>query len=416
MDPQQATKWSAVLCVLGVVSCGAKVVFDEPDGSSAATGGGGAGVGGAAPDGGAPPDVGGFGGQGGQPDPGPACGSLAWVGEPILLPRLFNPGLPQLAALHDGSVGVLYKDTDVESPIHVDVVLSNVLEGAFDRWPPRVSETLRHYQGALENSLLGFSSRRDGTFGVSAGFQALLGRFDQAEAQVLTGFFGVALQHGQAMGAYLLQGTFEHLKLFRLALPSGDLTPSGELVSGLCSFPTFGDATEEGLLFSMGANPSCAGSTSHEQLYLSSSEVQPMAAFDLPFVPTTRALLTGPNKSWFAAGGAGRPSLLYAIESQGKSIGPVLTIEADEGALTPVFARWADGVVSVRHTKADGLLLEATDGVSVVRSEGSVSNEEISPQEQLAVVSGREGRSVLVAYYTNRGIAVARADCTTPQP
>lgn len=340
-----------------------------------------------------------------------------------MLSGIFSPGLPQLALLTDGSVGVVFMDNDVTAPIHVDVVLSNVLERAFEDWPPKVSETTRHYEGAFENILSGFSSRRDGQFGVSAGYQALLGRFGQSDVRVLDGFFGVKLQHGNVAGAYLTQGTFDHLQFSHLELPDGPLTPTGELVSGLCSAPTFGDATDKGLLFSMGGSSSCVGGSSSEQLYFTTSDVEPRSAFEIPFLPTARAIIEGPDKTWFAAGAADRASLVYPIEEGGLSVGAPLSIEAGTGALSPAFARWQDGVVSVRYEEAEGLVISATDGVKAVRSVGPVSSEDVFPQERLAVVSGRSkdglGESVLVAFSMSSagksGIAVARADCVAAE-
>lgn len=423
---EQRANRLVVLCFLWLTSCGAKVVFEQADagGNTASSGGSNQGAGPSAGggDGGFPQGAGGSGGQGGEPDPGPICESFAWAGEPVVLPGVFNPTLPQLAALGDGSAGIAYMDNDIRAPIHVDVVLSNVLQGAFDSWPPRVSDTKRHYDGNFENNFGGFSSRRDGQFGLTAGYQALLGSFAEVEIRTFDGFFGVELQRGEMAGAYLAQGTFDHLRFSHLDLRNGDLTPAGELVSGLCAFPTFGDATDKGLLFSMGTNPSCGLGSSTEQLYFTSSEVAPLASFEIPFQPTSRAIIGGPEQTWFAAGTVDRESLVYPIEAGGQSVKDPWSIEAGPGALSPTFARWQNGVVSVRYEEAEGIVISATDGVHAVRSVGAVSSEEIFPQERLAIVAGSSkgdekddgelsAESVLVAYRTPSGIAVARADC-----
>jgi hypothetical protein len=112
----------------------------------------------------------GAGGDGAAPPtPVPGCELLVPVGEPVILPGIWHPAVPKLVPIDSTRAGIVYQDHDVAQ----DVAFSQTLEGAFDTWPPVVTDAVEHVRSSsIGVDFSRLTSRADGTFGLHVGGSA----------------------------------------------------------------------------------------------------------------------------------------------------------------------------------------------------------------------------------------------------
>lgn len=412
----------ASVSLLAILACRTELIVEGGGGQGGEPSNGGAPATGGEASGGAP-STGAFGpgGGGAGPEPIAGCEQLAWAGEPVILPGLWHPSRARLAALDGGSVGVVYDDYD-NGGDNVDKVLSQTLSGAFDAWPPPVSDPVIHHSGMVYNELSWLSARGDGTFALSGFHLSGIFRFDDPQPIVADPFLRTYVLEPEAGGgAYVVDyvtGGPPFATHFASVDPLAGASDLGELELADDCGTFYGSVSAGAPLLVFGSRHYCfEQSKAPTATFFSlgaAGELVESAAFELPFFPVKQHLEPRLAGFFYPVSSEIEGVTGFPIDAAGEPQGPP-AIEASGDTRWPHdMAAWRDGYAVLHREFGPSpnwrMSLSLHQGESVTQGPG-VDLFLSSTRSEAPMVVSPTGTSVLVAIETIEGIQLHRADC-----